>query len=59
MAVENTRHDYVKLNPLAVVPTLIHDGTPIIESSFINEYLDDVVPDPPLRPADPIERAPS
>lgn len=57
MAFEHTRPDYVKLNPLAVVPTLIHDGTPIIESSFINEYLDDVFPDPPLRPADPIERA--
>jgi glutathione S-transferase len=44
--------DYVKLNPNHVVPTLIHDGRVLIESSLINEYLDEVFPDPPLRPAD-------
>ena len=26
---------YMKLNPNAVVPTLLHDGQPIIESSVI------------------------
>ena len=44
--------EYVKLNPNHVVPTLIHDGHVLIESSLINEYLDEVFPDPPLRPAD-------
>ena len=32
--------DYLKLNPKAVVPTLVHDGFVIIESTVINEYLD-------------------
>jgi len=43
---------YVKLNPNHVVPTLIHYGRVLIESSLINEYLEEVFPDPPLRPAD-------
>ena len=30
---------YVKLNPKAVVPTLVHDGKVIVESSVICEYL--------------------
>jgi len=49
--------DYLKLNPNGLVPTLVHDGTPIIESTVINEYLDDVFPEVPLRPIDPVERA--
>jgi len=49
--------DYLKLNPNGLVPTLVHDGAAIIESTVINEYLDDVFPEVPLRPADPVERA--
>ena len=49
--------EYLKLNPKGVVPTLVHDGTPIIESTLICEYLDDTFPDPPLVPKDPAERA--
>ena len=49
--------EYVKLNPNGLVPTLVHDGVPIIESTVINEYLDDVFPEVPLRPKDPVERA--
>lgn len=48
---------YLKLNPNGVVPTLVHDGDPIIESSVINEYLDEVFPQPSLRPADLKARA--
>lgn len=44
---------YLKLNPKAVVPTLVHDGLVIRESTVINEYLDEVFPEPPLKPADP------
>ena len=54
---ENLSPDYLKLNPNGVVPTLVHDGTPIINSFCINEYIEDVFPEPPLRPADPVERA--
>jgi glutathione S-transferase len=49
--------DYMKLNPKAVVPTLVHDGAVVTESTVIAEYLDEVFPEPPLRPADPAGRA--
>ena len=48
---ENLSPDYLKLNPNGVVPTLVHDGTPIINSFCINEYIEDAFPEPPLRPA--------
>lgn len=54
---ENLDPDYLKLNPNGVVPTLVHDGRVLYESNFIIEYLDDIFPDPPLRPSDPYERA--
>lgn len=54
---EQHRPDYLKLNPNGVVPTLIVDKVPIIESSVIIQYLDELVPDPPLRPVDPLGRA--
>ncbi len=48
---------YLKLNPNAVVPTLIHDGRPVIESSVILYYLDEAFPDNPLMPKDLHDRA--
>jgi glutathione S-transferase len=48
---------YLKLNPKGVVPTLVHDGTPVIESTLICEYIDQTFPDPPLIPREPAERA--
>ena len=48
---------YLALNPNAVVPTLAHDGRIIIESTVICEYLDDIYPDPPLRPTAPFDLA--
>jgi glutathione S-transferase len=49
--------EYLKINPLGVIPTLIHDGLPLHESGTICEYLDERFPDPPLRPETPYERA--
>jgi glutathione S-transferase len=43
--------EYLKLNPKAVVPTLVHDGFVITESVVINEYIDDAFPEPPLKPS--------
>ena len=45
--------EYLKLNPNGVVPTLVHDGQPIVESSLILYYIDDVLPNPPLMPKEP------
>lgn len=57
MAFENLRPSYLAVNGKGVVPTLRYDGTLIPESSIINEFLDDCVPEPPLRPEDPLARA--
>jgi len=49
--------DYLKLNPKGVVPTLVHDGAPICESTFIIDYLEEKFPEPSLSPADADGRA--
>ncbi len=49
--------EYLKLNPKGLVPTLVHDGKPIIESTVICEYVDETFPDPKLKPENPYERA--
>ncbi len=49
--------DYLALNPNGVVPTLVHNGRAIVESSVIIDYLDDVFATNPLKPQDPFERA--
>jgi glutathione S-transferase len=49
--------EYLRLNPNGVVPTLVHDGAPIIESSVIVQYLDDVFPEPALSPREAQARA--
>src|SRR5271154_6429301 len=47
---------YMKLNPNAVVPTLVHDGYPVIESSVILYYLEECFPRFPLMPEEPRAR---
>ena len=51
------RPEYEKLNPNHVVPTLVHDGRVLIESTLIIEYLDEAFATPALMPADPYARA--
>jgi len=48
---------YGEINPMRGVPTLEVDGVRLYQSSAIIEYLDEVYPDPPLLPKDPIARA--
>ncbi len=48
--------EYLKLNPKAQVPTLVHDGKVIRESSIICDYIDDLKPNPALKPKDPVDR---
>jgi glutathione S-transferase len=54
---DNLDPEYLKINPNGVVPTIVHDGKVLYESNFIIEYLDEVFPEPALRPAEPYERA--
>jgi len=54
---EHQKDWYIKLNPRAVVPTLIDGDIVVPESNVINEYLDERFPDPPLKPTDPFGRA--
>lgn len=49
--------DYLKINPNAVVPTLIDGGAVITESSVIMQYTEDYKPDPTLLPPAPLQRA--
>jgi glutathione S-transferase len=48
--------DYLKINPKALVPTLEDGGRIYMESSLINEYLDDAYPQPPLKSPDATDR---
>ena len=54
---EHLTPEYLQLNPNGVVPTLIHDGSVLIESSAIVEYLDEVLPQNDLVPKSSLERA--
>ena len=55
----NAQHDpaYLALNPTGVVPTLVNDREVVIESTLICEYIDEVYPERPLKPANPSVRA--
>lgn len=48
---------YRALNPQGLVPTLVEDGRTIGQSLAIIEYLDEVQPEPPLLPHEPLARA--
>jgi glutathione S-transferase len=57
LAGEQFQPDYLRVNPRAMVPTLVHDGNTIIESTVICEYLEEVFAQNPIFPCDPIQRA--
>jgi glutathione S-transferase len=44
--------DYLRLNPFGRVPTLVHDGFVLYETSAITRYLDRAFPGPRLQPED-------
>ncbi|MCP5145872.1 MAG: glutathione S-transferase family protein [Gammaproteobacteria bacterium] len=48
---------FVALNPEGQVPVLEHDGAIITHTTVINEYLEDVFADIPLRPRHPLGAA--
>lgn len=48
---------FVAINPEGQVPVLDHNGTIITHTTVINEYLEDVFPEFPLMPRDPVGKA--
>ena len=54
---EQLTPSYLALNPRGLVPTALHDGRLIIDSSIIKEYVDECFPGPALSPLDPFKRA--
>jgi glutathione S-transferase len=54
---EHLQAEYLRLNPNGVVPTLVHDGNVVLESSVICQYLDEAFPNGSLMPLDPYARA--
>lgn len=54
---EQFHPDYLKINPKAVVPALVHNQHIINESTVICGYVNDVFDGPSLVPDDPLARA--
>jgi maleylacetoacetate isomerase/maleylpyruvate isomerase len=54
---EQKADDYRAVNPQQLVPALVVDGHALTQSLAIMEYLDEVHPQPPLLPRDPLGRA--
>lgn len=48
---------YHALNPQELLPALVHDGHALTQSLAIIEYLDELHPQPPLLPVEPLARA--
>ena len=48
---------YLRINPNGVVPSIVHDGQTVTDSSAIIEYLDEVFPQPALSPVQAVQRA--
>jgi maleylacetoacetate isomerase len=55
---QQRKPDYVAVNPMMRVPSLVLSGGEVLTQSLaIIEYLDETFPDPPLLPADALDRA--
>ena len=55
---EHRMADFLQINVQGFVPALgLDDGAVLTQSVAIMEYLDEIYPNPPLLPADPVARA--
>src|SRR3712207_869040 len=54
---QNKPERFTDISPYGKVPVIKHGEHRVWESAIINEYLDEVFPDPPLLPRDPISKA--
>lgn len=57
LAGEQFRAEFLRINPKAVVPVLVHDGKVIRESTVICEYAEEAFPAHPIYPSTPWQRA--
>jgi glutathione S-transferase len=48
---------FLEISPMGRVPVLLVDERPVFESMVINELLNELEPEPPMLPRDPIARA--
>ena len=53
---EHLEEAYGRINPNNVVPTLVHDGVVVIESTDIIQYIDEHFPGPSFTPDDPVQK---
>lgn len=56
-AFDQMKPEYLAINPGGLVPTLVHDGAVVTESTVINEYIDAAFPGPSLVPTAPLKAA--
>ncbi|MBD6619565.1 glutathione S-transferase family protein [Komarekiella sp. 'clone 1'] len=54
---QNKPDGYTQISRYGKVPAIKHEDVEIYESAIINEYLDEVFPEPPLLPRDPAKKA--
>ncbi|MCB1857969.1 MAG: maleylacetoacetate isomerase [Gammaproteobacteria bacterium] len=54
---EEASAEYLAVNPQGLVPALNHDDRLIVQSMAICEYLEEIHPNPPLLPREPLARA--
>ena len=57
LAGEQFDPEYLKINPRAAVPAIIHDGAVLTESTVICEYLDDTFAGVPMKPSTTLMQA--
>ena len=54
---QNKPERFLAVSAYGKVPALVHEGVSIYESAIVNEYLDEVFPEPAFMPKDPATRA--
>ncbi len=54
---DQLKPEYLAINSDGMVPTLVHDGAPVRESTIINEYIDAAFEGPALVPDHPLKQA--
>ncbi|KAM3107845.1 glutathione S-transferase family protein [Phormidesmis sp. 146-33] len=54
---QNKPANFKEISPYGKVPVLKHGAQRVWESTIINEYLDEIFPEPPLLPKEPSQRS--